>query len=89
MSYFSTVELALRVCVPDKQEGPQTSLDIKSYSENNEFSTGKIVAALTLTAEGSEEWILARIKSFDGCLYTVEDAEIEEEPTIEIAQKEY
>jgi hypothetical protein len=89
LNYFSTVELALRICVPNNQEGLRTSLDIKSYSENNEFSTGKIVAALTLTAEGSEEWILARIKSFDGRLYTVEDAEIEEEPTIEIAQKEY
>lgn len=48
-----------------------------------------LVAALTVTAEGSEEWILAKIKGFDGKLYTVEDAEVEEEPSIEIAQKEY
>lgn len=47
-----------------------------------------LVAALTLTGEGSEEWILARIKSFDGKSYIVEDAEVEEETSIEIAQKE-
>ena len=47
-----------------------------------------LVAALTLTAEGSNEWILARIKGFSGKFYIVEDAEIEEEPSIEIAQKE-
>jgi hypothetical protein len=47
-----------------------------------------LVAALTLTGEGSEEWILARVKSFNGNSYTVEDAEVEEEPSIEIAQKE-
>lgn len=48
-----------------------------------------LVAALTLTGEGSEEWILARIKGFDGTRYVVEDAEVEEDPSIEIAQKEY
>lgn len=53
------------------------------------ISVNTLVAALTLTGEGSEEWILARIKSFDGKLYTVEDAEVEEETSIEIVQKEY
>ena len=48
-----------------------------------------LIAALTLTGEGSEEWILARVKSFDGKSYVVEDAEVEEESSIEIAQKEY
>ena len=62
--------------------------------ENNADSASKpiaadtLVAALTLTGEGSEEWILARVKSFDGKLYTVEDAEVEEEASIEIVQKE-
>lgn len=48
-----------------------------------------LVAALTLTGEGSEEWILARIKSFDNNVYVVEDAEVEDEPSIEVVQKEY
>lgn len=47
-----------------------------------------LVAALTLTGEGSEEWILARIKSHDGKGYVVEDAEVEEDPSIESVQKE-
>ena len=66
---------------------------IESYSLSNDENVPLIpidtlVAALTLTGEGSEEWILARIKTFDGEMYVVEDAEVEEEPSIEIVQKE-
>jgi hypothetical protein len=58
---------------------------INSSTGNDAYSlkfVGKLVAALTLTAEGSEEWILARVC---GCreageLLEVEDAEIEGEP---------
>jgi hypothetical protein len=65
-------------------------LEIKRESSvNGEILANTLVAALTLTSEGSEEWILARIKSFDKKLYAVEDAEVEEEPSIEVVQKEY
>jgi hypothetical protein len=65
-------------------------LEIKRESSvNGEILANTLVVALTLTSEGSEEWILARIKSFDKKLYAVEDAEVEEEPSIEVVQKEY
>lgn len=63
--------------------------DKKALDSESPLPLDTLVAALTLTAEGSNEWILARIKGFSGEFYTVEDAEIEEEPSIEIAQKEY
>ena len=69
-------------------------IDINDNSEvivssSSKLAINTLVAALTLTGEGSEEWILARIKSFNGKSYVVEDAEVEEEPSIEIVQKEY
>ena len=81
----------MRLCAPSQDgvnefEAPHSSsIEI---SQDHTIPNGSIVAALTLTAEGSEEWILARIKSFDGHSYTAEDAEVEEEPSIEIPQKE-
>lgn len=60
----------------------------EEISELKIIPNDTLVAALTLTKEGSNEWILARIKSFNGNSYSVEDAEVEEEPSIEIAQKE-
>lgn len=62
--------------------------DVPEEESDKSIPNETLVAALTLTAEGSEEWILARIKGFDGKLYVVEDAEVEEEPSIEIVQKE-
>lgn len=49
---------------------------------DNDFMVGRLVAALTLTAEGSEEWILARVCAIreGGAVFDVEDAEIEGEP---------
>lgn len=44
------------------------------------LSSGTLVAALTLTAEGSQEWILARVVGFSGGKYKIEDAEVEGEP---------
>lgn len=72
----------------------ETKVDEVDISDNTESVTSShlpvdtLVAALTLTGEGSEEWILARIKSFNGESYIVEDAEVEEENSAEIAQKE-
>jgi len=72
----------------------ETKVDEIDISDNSEpislshLPIDTLIAALTLTGEGSEEWILARIKSLNGKSYVVEDAEVEEEPSIEIAQKE-
>jgi len=74
----------------DQPEIKEPKPEISGIKTNYEsIPADTLVAALTLTGEGSEEWILARIKSFDEKLYLVEDAEIEEEPSIEVVQKEY
>lgn len=74
----------------DKPEIEESTKDVNRESTIIEYiPVDTLVAALTLTGEGSEEWILARIKSFDNNLYVVEDAEVEEEPSIEVVQKEY
>ena len=98
---FSTIDHALRLCdSPENDDSTpdaeiETKVDEIDISDNFEpvsashLSVDTLVAALTLTREGSEEWILARIKSFNGKSCIVEDAEVEEEPSIEIAQKEY
>jgi hypothetical protein len=73
-------------------ENHSEDVQTKDGTDNNFddiIAVETLVAASTVTAEGSEECILARIKGFDGKYYTVEDAEIEEEPSIEIVQKEY
>lgn len=49
-------------------------------AEGSCLSIGTLVAALTLTAEGSQEWILARVCGFSGGKYQIEDAEVEGEP---------
>lgn len=103
--YISTVEHALRLCATTEDQddifvapGSDIEMDDNPHEIKNDNSESSasgpiavntLVAALTLTGEGSEEWILARIKAFDGKLYTVEDAEVEEEASVEIVQKEY
>lgn len=80
------------IFTPDvEMESKVDEIDISDSSEaasESHLPVETLVAALTLTGEGSKEWILARIKSFNGKAYVVEDAEVEEEPSIEIAQKE-
>lgn len=86
--FVNTVsDIEMDVDQPEIEE-PKTEISGKNtFSESIPADT--LVAALTLTGEGSEEWIIARIKSFDKNSYLVEDAEIEEEPSIEAVQKEY
>ena len=63
-------------------DSPSINSAAQSSSANSDEFVGKLVAALTLTTEGTEEWILARVCACreDGELFEVEDAEIEGEP---------
>lgn len=72
-----------------KMEILSENIDVNEVISNELIPNETLVAALTVTAEGSKEWILARIKGFEGNVYVVEDAEVEEEPSLEIVQKEY
>lgn len=74
----------------DQPEIEESKKDVnREITITESIPVDTLVAALTLTGEGSEEWILARIKSFDNNVYVVEDAEVEDEPSIEVVQKEY
>ncbi len=75
---FSTVDHILRFCEPEPETTPVE--DVVMAEPESDLSSGTLVAALTLTAEGSQEWILARICGFSGGKYQIEDAEVEGEP---------
>lgn len=74
----STVDHILRFCEPEPETAPVE--DVVMTEPGSGLNSGTLVAALTLTAEGSEEWILARICGFSGGKYQIEDAEVEGEP---------
>ncbi len=71
--------------VNEEVELKKDEMKLPSSFDDTEL-VGKLVAALTLTTEGTEEWILARIcaiKEQEGegeLVFEVEDAEVEGEP---------